>query len=211
LYCWYMYSQGAPGLRDMLCHMLNSWIVLSRATSMHSGSGCRCSNRPSEIVSNVPYTPHVTTRMSASGLRYGVALGKTGAGAAGESTCRSSSQSAYSCRDLAIVSEFDLPASNGRAQRRKMVFTRSLNRVRGGETAGGATGSDSRSCPQYPSSSRWQSAYRPSSHASLTDESVFVNWRTSSAEKDCASISTSSIHSLQESAGLTPPPASLLF
>src|SRR5262245_50615484 len=108
-----MYSHGAPGLRDMLCHMLNSWIVFSRATSMHSGSGCRCSNLPSEIVRRVPYTPHVTARMSANGFRYGVALGGTVCGAAGQSNCRSSSHLAYSCKDLAIVSEFDLSASNG--------------------------------------------------------------------------------------------------
>src|SRR5882724_5918353 len=97
-----MYSHGAPGLRDMLFHMLNSWIVLSSATSMHKGSGCRNSNRPSANVSSVPYTPQVTARTPPRGFRYGVALGATGLGAVGHNSFRSSSHWLYSSNDLGM-------------------------------------------------------------------------------------------------------------
>src|SRR5579863_8863153 len=97
-----MYSHGAPGLRDMLFHILNSWIVLSSATSMHKGSGCRNNNRPSARVNSVPYTLQVTARMPARGFRYGVALGATGAGATGHNSLRSSSHWVYSSRVLGM-------------------------------------------------------------------------------------------------------------
>src|SRR5690348_62893 len=97
-----MYSHGAPGLRDMLFHMLNSWIVLSSETSMHKGSGCRNSSRPSASVKSVPYTLQVTARIPARGLRYGVALGATGRGATGHNSLRSSSHWVYSSNDLGM-------------------------------------------------------------------------------------------------------------
>src|SRR5262245_26384893 len=79
-----MYSLGWPGLRDIEPHILNSWIVLSRALDMMNAWGCSKTRSPSGIARSAPYAFDKTTRTSLDRARRGRVPAGVPVGAGGD-------------------------------------------------------------------------------------------------------------------------------